>query len=164
MQPGATDDTTRSAGTTRSASDGNGSGRTQADGDRVTEPLQADRSLGDLFGDLTQELSTLMRQEVELGRAELREEAQRAAKAAGGFAGAGVGAWMCVLFVSLTVAWLLDHVMDRALAFAIVAIAWAVAAAILFQMGRRRMKDVEPLPQTTQSIKEDVQWLNAQRS
>jgi hypothetical protein len=52
--------------------------------DLVTEPLQADKSLGELFGVLTSDLSLLMRQEVELAKTEVREEATRAGKARAG--------------------------------------------------------------------------------
>jgi len=132
--------------------------------ERATEPKQADRSLKELFGDVTSEVTTLLRQEVALARVELRDEAQRAGKAAGGFAGAGFAGWMSAVLLSLAVAWLLDQAMNRALAFALVGIAWAVAALILFKIGRREMRNVRPLPKTTESIKEDVRWLNEQKS
>ncbi|MDE8588109.1 phage holin family protein, partial [Arthrobacter sp. NQ4] len=47
-------------------------------------------SLGDLLGDVTRDLSTLMRQEVELAKAELKQSTSRAGKGAGMLAGAGI--------------------------------------------------------------------------
>ena len=66
--------------------------------------------------------------------------------------------------LSLALAWLLDQGLNTALSFAIVGLLWAVAAAILVTMGRRKLADVKTLPQTTQTIKEDVAWAKAQTS
>jgi hypothetical protein len=55
--------------------------------------------------------------------------------------------------------------MPRALAFLIVAVVYAVAAAVLISQGRRRLKQVNPVPQqTVETLKEDVQWAKAQKS
>lgn len=130
----------------------------------VTEPLQAERSLGELLGDLTSDLGLLFRNEVELAKVEAREELKRAGKAAGMFGAAGLGGWMAVLFLSLGLAWLLDQALNTALAFALVGIAWAVVAMVLVKRAQREMAAVKPLPQTIESIKEDVQWAKTRNS
>jgi uncharacterized membrane protein YqjE len=132
--------------------------------DRPTEPKQPDKSLGELLGDMTNDISQLMQKEVELAKLELREEASRAGKAAGAFGGAALGGWMAVLFVSLALAWLLDQAMNTALAFLIVGVIWAIAAFVLLRSGKAAMAKVKPLPTTVQTVKEDMQWLKAQKS
>ena len=132
--------------------------------DPATEPKRPERTLGELFAEMTSEVSLLFRQEVQLAKTEAKDEASRAAKGVGMFAGAGVAVWMAVLFVSLALAWLLDQAMNTALAFLIVGLIWVVAAALLAVVGKSRIKSVEPLPTTTQTIKEDVEWAKQQKS
>jgi F0F1-type ATP synthase assembly protein I len=132
--------------------------------DPATQPKRPERSLGELFAEMTSEVSTLFRQEVQLAKTEAKDEASRAAKGVGMFAGAGVAAWMAVLFVSLALAWLLDQAMNTALAFLVVGLIWVFAAAVLALVGKSRIKSVEPLPTTVQTIKEDVEWAKQQKS
>jgi len=130
----------------------------------MTEPLQPERSLGELFGDLTSDISLLFRKELELAKVEARGEVKRASKAAGMFAGAGLGGWMTALFLSLALAWLLDQAMNTALAFAIVGVLWGIAAMVLLKRGKKQMAEVQPLPQTVETLKEDVQWAKTRNS
>ena len=133
-------------------------------GDVVTRPAQPDKSLGELFSVLTSDMSQLFRQEVQLAKVEAKDEMKRGGKAAGMFAGAGLGGWMAVLFISLALAWLLDQAMNTALAFAIVGVVWAIVAAVLAKRGKQQMAAVQPLPETVQTLKEDVQWAKTQKS
>jgi len=130
----------------------------QSDVERPTEPKRPEASLGELFREMTAELSGLFRQEVELAKVETRREVQRGAKGAAAMGIAGVAGFLAVLFVSLAVALLLAQGLNTALSFAIVAVGWAIAAAVLVSVGRKKLKQVQPLPETTASIKEDVQW------
>ena len=128
-------------------------------------PDVEDESVGSLVGRMTTHLSELMRQELALAKAELRAEAQKAAKGAGMLAGAGFAAWMVAIFASVTLMWLLDKAMDLTLAALVVTLLWGVAAAILFVTGRNQLKQVNPMPeQTVESLKEDKEWLKAQRN
>lgn len=129
----------------------------------ATEPKRAEMSLGELFGELTEELSTLFRQEIQLARTEATKEAGRMGRVAGMFGIAGVAALLCLTMLSMGLAWLLDQAINRALAFAIVGVAWAVVAAVLVARARRTAKDIEVLPVTKQTLKEDVEWAKAQR-
>ena len=138
----------------------------QGDGSRLqTEPKQADRSLGELFGEMTREVSDLMRKEVELAKVEIKEEVGRAGKA-GGMLGAGAGAgYFALLFVSLALAWLLDQALNTALAFFIVGLLYGIAAAVLIPRGREQMKHVDPVPrQPVETLKEDAEWVKEQKS
>jgi len=132
--------------------------------DLATTPKRPDMSLGELFGEMTSELSTLFRKEVELAKVEGREEIKKAGAAGGMFAGAGLAGWMTVLFASFALAWLLDQAMNTALAFLIVAVLWGIAALILLKSAKKKAKQIEPLPETTQTLKEDVQWAKAQKN
>lgn len=106
-------------------------------------------SVGELLGNVTRDLSTLMRQEVSLAKAEIRAEAGKAGKGAGMMAGAGMAAWLCVLFLSIAAWWGLANVMDEGLAALIVAVVWAVAGGVLYANGRRALRTVSPVPERT---------------
>jgi uncharacterized membrane protein YqjE len=136
------------------------------DYDPATAPKRAELSLGELAGELTSDLSTLLRKEIELAKTEAREEAGRAARAGAMLAGAGLAGWLALVMVSLAAAWLLDDQagLDRALSFLIVAVVWVIAAVVLQAVGRRRLAEIEPLPQTKATLKEDVEWAKAQTS
>jgi tetrahydromethanopterin S-methyltransferase subunit G len=124
-----------------------------------TEDGSDQRPLGQLIGDITTDLSRLFRQEVELAKAEIRQEAGKAGRAAGMFAGAGVAALMVAILVSLAVMFGLAEVMPIGWAALIVGVVWAVVAVVLQATARRRMSTVAPLPQTTETIKENAEWL-----
>ena len=117
--------------------------------DRVSE-----RSFGELMSEVTADLSRLVRQEVELAKAELRQEAGKAGKAGAVLAGAGFGAYMVLLFLSLALWWALSNVMDQGWAALIVAVIWAVIAAVLYANGRSQMRKMRGLPQTAETVKE----------
>jgi F0F1-type ATP synthase assembly protein I len=130
-----------------------------------TEPKAPEKSLGQLFSELTSDLSTLMRKEVELAKVETKEEVSRAGKAGGMLGGGAFAGYLALLFLSFALAWLLDEWMHTALAFLIVGLLYAVVAAVLIVRGRARLQDVNPVPQqTVETLKEDVQWAKAQRS
>jgi hypothetical protein len=125
----------------------------------------SDQSVGELISGIAQDLSTLMRQELDLAKAEVRQEATKAGKAAGMLGGAGLAGWMVALFLSFTLVYLLDSSIDAGWAALIVALIWAVIGAVLFVIGRNRLKSVDPTPhRTVDTVKEDVQWLKSRNS
>ncbi|MET0147056.1 MAG: phage holin family protein [Ilumatobacteraceae bacterium] len=132
--------------------------------DPATEPKRPDASLGELLAEMTTDLSTLFRKEVELAKTEARDEAGRAGKAAAMLGVAALAAWLALVMLSLALAWLLDQGLNTALSFAIVGLLWAIAAAVLVTVGRRKLADLKTLPQTTETIKEDVEWAKAQKN
>ncbi len=137
-------------------------GATAATADR---PDVEDASVGSLVGKLTSDLSKLMRQEVDLAKAELREEAKKAGAAAGMLAGAGVAGLLFLVFLSITLMWLLDKAMDLWIAALIVTLLWGAAAAVMGLMGKKKLSDVNPKPeQTIETLKEDKEWVQAQRN
>ena len=108
-----------------------------------------DVSIGELLGNVSQDLSTLLRQELALAKAELRTEASKAGKGAGMLGAAGFAGYMVVLFASIAVWWALANVMDQGLAALIVAAVWAIAAGVLYSAGRRKLRELNPKPERT---------------
>lgn len=106
-------------------------------------------SIGELFGAISRDLSTLMRQEVELAKAEVKAEVTKAGKGAGMLGGAGFAGYMVVLFLSFAAWWGLANVMDTGLAALVVAVVWIVIAAVLGLMGRATLRRVNPKPERT---------------
>jgi len=117
------------------------------------------QSLGTLMSEISKDLSTLMRQEVELAKVELKEEAVKAGKSAGMLGAAGFAGYMFIVLLSFAAAYGLGSQIGYGWGTLIVAAIWAVIAAVLFVMGKSRMKRVSPKPERTiQTLKEDAQW------
>jgi hypothetical protein len=112
-------------------------------------------SLGDLLGEVTRDMSTLMRQEVELAKVELKQSATRAGKGTGMLAAAGVAGHFVLLFLSLALWWALGYyVIGLGWSAVVVAIIWAIVAAVLASTGRKELKAIKGLPQTTETLQE----------
>lgn len=117
------------------------------------------RSVGDLLGEVSGDLSKLLRQEVALAKVELKEEATKAGKAGGLLAGAVACGYLVLVFLALALVFALDNVMDIGWAALLTAVLLGIIAAVLFVIGRNRLKQVNPTPeQTIETLKEDVQW------
>ena len=105
--------------------------------------------LGQLVGDVTHNLSTLMRQELALAQAELKQEASKSAKGAGMFGGAALGGYMTLLFLSVALWWALSHVVGHSWSALIVAAIWGVITAVLSATARSSLRRVHPKPEQT---------------
>ena len=111
-------------------------------------------SIGDLIGEVSKDFSTLLRQEMELAKAELRQSATRAGKGAGLYGGAGVAGYMTVLFLSIALWWGLGYLVGNAWSALIVAAIWGIIALVMFLVGKRQMDAVKGMPQTVETVKE----------
>ena len=130
----------------------------------AVQPPQADASLGELFSDLTTDLSGLVRDELSLAKVELKDEITKAGRAGGMFGGAALAGYMTIVLLSFAAAWALAEVMAAGWAFLIVAVIWGVAAALLYFRGRDQLQKVQPKPeQTIDTLKEDVRWAKNQK-
>ncbi len=109
-------------------------------------------SLGDLLGDVTRDMSMLMRQEVELAKVELKQSVSRAGKGGGMLAGAGVAGHFVLLFLSLALWWALGNLMGLGWSGVVVAVLWGVVAAVLAAKGRKELNAVKGLPQTAETL------------
>jgi hypothetical protein len=126
---------------------------------------EENRSLGEIVGDISHDLTTLVKQELELARTELKQEAGRAGKGAGMLGAAGVAGLLALILASFALSYLLDNWMPVELAFLITTLLWAVVGAVLASRGRAELKKSNPqLPKTQQTLKEDAAWARAQKS
>jgi uncharacterized membrane protein YqjE len=118
-----------------------------------------EESIGDLLKRLSQDTSTLVRQEMALARAELTEQGKRAGTGAGMLGGAGVAGLLTLGALTATVIGVLDTGMAFWLAALIVTVIWAAVAGVLALQGRNKIKEATPpAPQTVETVKEDVRW------
>lgn len=128
-------------------------------------PDVADRTVGELLGKVTTDLSTLMRKEVELAKVEIKEEATKAGKASGMLAGAGAVGYLVLVFLGLALMFALDSFMPIGWAALITAVILGIVAGVLFVMGKKQFAQVNPKPeQTVETLKEDVQWAKNRNS
>jgi uncharacterized membrane protein YqjE len=122
-----------------------------------------EQSIGDLLRQLSEETSTLVKQELALARAELEQQGKRAGKGAGMLGGAGVAGLLTLGALSATVIGVLDTVMAFWLAALIVTVVWAAVAGVLALQGRNEIQQATPpVPQTVETVKEDVRWAKTQ--
>ena len=124
----------------------------RADATTGHDPSQV--SVGELMGDISRNLSTLMRQELDLAKAELRQEASKAGKAAGMLGGAGFAGYMTILFLSIAL-WAALERDGRGMGGPDRGRCGAAIGAVLFVVGRNKMRQVRPKPeQTVETLKE----------
>ena len=116
------------------------------------ERRQDELSLGDRLSNVTRDLSTLMRQEVALAKAEVSESASRAGKGAGLLAGAAVAGFFVLMFLSISLWRALGNEIGYGWSALIVAAIWAIIAAVLAAMGKKALDKVRGVPQTTDSL------------
>jgi MFS family permease len=117
-------------------------------------------SAAELVKQLSEQTSRLVRQELELAKAELTIKGKRAGIGAGMFGGAGVlGLYAGGALVAAAIA-ALAHAMDAWLAALIIAVVLGAAAGVVALMGKRKVQEaMPPVPQhSVESVKEDVQW------
>ncbi|MCU1544964.1 MAG: hypothetical protein JWP30_64 [Homoserinimonas sp.] len=117
------------------------------------EERAASTSVGELIAEVSRDFSTLLRQEMELAKAELQQSAKRAGKGAGMFSGAGLAAHFTVLFLSIALWWGLGELVGNGWSAVIVAIIWGIVALVLFLKGKKEIEAVQGMPKTAESVK-----------
>jgi uncharacterized membrane protein YqjE len=140
----------------------------------MAEPLYGhephDKSLGQLFGELSSELTHLVRQEIELAKVELTEKGKAQAKILGRsaayFGGAAVAAFMAIGSLTAAAILLLSLVMAGWIAAVIVMVVWGVIAGVMAYVGRQAVQKASPpVPEKTiATVKDDIQWAKNQRT
>jgi hypothetical protein len=122
-----------------------------------------DRSLGELFSELAQETSALVRQEVNLAKTEMSQKASRAGRHVGVMAAGGAVAYAGLLAILAGVIVLLDNVMPLWLSALLVGIVVAVVGYLLVRRALDALKREDFAPrQTMETLKEDQQWAKDQ--
>lgn len=126
-----------------------------------------DQSLGELFGRVTSDMSTLVRQEMQLAKVEIKQEVRTASKAGGLLGGGAFAGYVALLFISVAISLLIANVLPDSMSqmtrqligFLIVGLLYGIAAAVLLSKGKEQLDKVDPMPhQTVDTLKEDVQW------
>jgi len=119
-----------------------------------------DRSMGDLLKQLSQETTTLVKQELDLAKAEMAEKGKHAGKGIGLFSGAGLFGLGAFLALTAAIIAGLSEAMDVWLAALIVTVVYGVVAAVLAKSGQSQIKEATPAApeQTVETLKEDVEW------
>jgi xanthine/uracil permease len=121
------------------------------------------RSLGELFSELAQETSTLVRQEVNLAKVEMSHKASRAGKQVGVLAAGGAVAYAGLLAILAALITLLDNVMPLWLSALLVGIVVAVVGYLLVRRALDALKREDFAPrETMETLKEDQQWAKDQ--
>jgi uncharacterized membrane protein YqjE len=123
-----------------------------------------EQPIGDLLKQLSQETTTLVRQELDLAKAEMAEKGKKAGKGAGMFGGAGVVGFLALGALTAALILALDTGMKAWLAALIVGLVYAAIAGVLALTGKKEVQQATPpVPeQTVESVKEDVQWAKTQ--
>jgi hypothetical protein len=120
----------------------------------VPEPDDRRESLGQLLGEVTKDISTLFRQEVELAKAEISASAKKAGKGAGMFGGAGVAGLLALVFLSVALWWGLGFLTGLVWSAIIVAVIWGIVAAVLALRGKKEVEEIQGVPKTVETLKE----------
>jgi hypothetical protein len=110
--------------------------------------------LGELLSDVTRDISTLMRQEVELAKVEIKDSATKAGKGAGMLAGAAWAGHLAVVFLSIALWWALGQLIGLGWSAVVVAVIWGIVAAVLASRGRKELNAIKGLPRTAETVKE----------
>jgi uncharacterized membrane protein YqjE len=123
-----------------------------------------ERPIGELLKQLSQETTTLVKQELDLAKAEVAQKGQQAGKGAGMFGGAGVMGLLALGSFTAFLIMLLDGAMPNWAAALVVTAVYAAIAGVLALQGRSKVKEATPpVPeQAVESVKEDVQWAKTQ--
>lgn len=121
------------------------------------------RSIGEVIGDVVANAQEMIRGEIRLAKAELRNDAKAAAKSMGILAAGAVLVFYAFGMLLFTAVWALDTQIPQWTAGLIVTTAVAIPATILVKIGRSKLKEIEPGPeQTIESMKENVEWVRRQ--
>jgi uncharacterized membrane protein YqjE len=125
---------------------------------RVMATRTEERSLSELLSEVTNEVATLFRKEVELAKAETSQQVSRAAKAGAMLGAAAVVGLVTLILLAFAAAWGLSAIVPEGVAFLIVGVVFAIVAAVLASAGKKKVAAVNPVPQqTVQTLQADVQ-------
>jgi uncharacterized membrane protein YqjE len=125
---------------------------------RETDDMR-DRSTAELVKQLANETTTLVRQEIELAKAEMAEKARSAGIGAGMFGAAAAAALLALGAFTAFLILALDGALPAWLAALIVTLLWVAVAGVLVFLGRQRVREAAPPKpeQTLESVQEDVE-------
>ena len=119
-----------------------------------------ERPIGELLKDLATEMTTLMRQEIDLAKTEFAEKGRKAGPGFGMWGAAGVVGLLALGALTAFFILALDGVMPNWLAALVVAAVYGAIAAVLYLTGKQRVEEAGPAKpeKTLETLKEDVEW------
>ena len=125
-----------------------------------------ERPIGEVAKELTSDLSLLMRQEIELAKAEMTQKGRTAAPGLGMFGGAGIVALCAAGAITAFLVLVFSLFLPEWAAALIVGAALAAIAYVLVKQGKERVAEAgKPVPeQTIETVKEDVAWAKTRAS
>jgi len=131
-----------------------------------TENELRERPIGEVAKSLTSDLSLLLRQEIDLAKAEMAEKGRTAAPGLGMFGGAGIVALCAAGALTAFLILVLSTFLPDWAAALVVGAVLATVAYVLIQQGKERVADAgPPVPeQTIETVKEDVEWAKTRAS
>ncbi len=122
-----------------------------------------DRSIGDLFAELTKETTTLVRQEVQLAKTEMSQKAAEVSKDVGFLGAGGAVAYAGLLAIIAGIILALGEVIPLWASALLVGLVIASVGYFLVRRGLKALKQVSPAPrQTMETLKEDKEWAKDQ--
>lgn len=116
-------------------------------------------SLGELVSSATRDLSSLVRQEVELAKLEIKRDVVNAGKGAGLLGAAGAMAALGGLFVCIAAAYALNLVVPTWVAFLVVGVVFLAVAGLLALTGKKSLTKLGPPQHTIETVKDDLAWV-----
>jgi hypothetical protein len=125
-----------------------------------------ERSIGELFGELSQDMGMLVRQEAQLAKTEMQQKLSKVTADLVSLASGGVVALIGGLaLTAMLILLLIDPVgLKPWLAALIVGLVFGILGWVLVQRGMTNLKRTDPTPRrTVESIKDDIQWAKEQR-
>lgn len=126
-------------------------------------PQAQEKSLGELFSELSRETSALIQQEMQLAKVELTDKATAFGKRAAMIVAGGVILYAGFLALIATLIIMLATVMDGWLAALLVTLAVLIGGGALVMKGINDLKNINPKPEKTiETLKEDKAWLQQQ--
>ncbi len=124
----------------------------------VAEDLH-ERPLGELLKQLSEETATLVRQELELAKAEIATTGKKAGFGVGLVGAAGIVGFLALGALTAFLILVLDTFMPAWLAALIVTLVYGAGSGVLAMRGRDKVKEAAPpAPQTVETVKEDIEW------
>jgi len=127
--------------------------------------LREERTFSELLGQLSQDLTLLMRQELQLAKTEISEKISRATSDAVSLAAGGLVAYAGALALVAGIILMLNQVMGLAawLAAVVVSLALGIIGFVMVRGALRKLKRIEPTPQrTVKTIEDGIQWAKEQ--
>jgi len=123
-------------------------------------------SIADVIKTSIRDAQDLVRSEIALAKAEVRQEVRRVSVGASLIAGAALAAIIAVIFLMTTIAWAIPELLDWPMwtGFAIVTVLTAIAAGVLGYIGKKRIAAPLHMPRTVDTLKENIEWMRTRTS